>query len=67
MYTLTAAKTVMAKFPSWSAKAIRVFGTQEWERREPVRYSPVSAGVSGLSETIQNARLRNRPQVARIF
>ena len=47
----------MAKFPSWSEKATRVFGTQEWERREPVRYSPVSAGVSALSETIYCTRL----------
>ena len=57
----------MAKLPSWSAKAIRVFGTQECERREPVRYSPVSAGVSGLSETINRAGVKQWSQVRANF
>ena len=45
----TAANTVMAKLLSWSEKATRVLGTQECERRDPVRYSPVEEGVSDLS------------------
>ena len=39
----------MAKLLSWSEKATRVLGTQECERSEPVRYSPVKDGVSDLS------------------
>ena len=50
---ITAANTVMAKLLSWSEKATRVLGTQECERREPVRYNPVNEEVSDLSETMQ--------------
>ena len=44
----------MAKLLSWSEKASRVLGTQECERREPVRYSPVNEEVSDLSEINAN-------------
>ena len=55
----TAAKAVMAKLLSWSEKATRVLGTQEWDSREPVRYSPVKDGVSALSEIASSPELEH--------